>query len=360
MILQYGVRTYLLLTLCHTKLSPIVCVKIVARARMGRRGMAAAGDFVVSSHFVGFWSKLYTQRSIRYRMPISIIKAATAASPNLLQRNGLSLVLDGQGDLQFDFKTPERRDQAVQIINAAMDALFKMTLDSLSISQSIPSTITNISSSSGDDVPYPSRRSSSYYATAILAPLSRTMATVTAAGDPDGLQKFMPKVINLPRGILLARPSMHFVCLTIGSRGDVQPYIALGLGLKREGHRVTIVTHEEYKGWVEGFGIGHRTAGGDPGALMKLSVEHKVNRTKVTSEYNTNRLSRCFHPNFSRRASPTSENGLTTVSIYQTQRLQCTELFLDSSCRCLGTMSRCSSASGKSIGNGRSSHCRST
>jgi sterol 3beta-glucosyltransferase len=44
----------------------------------------------------------------------------------------------------------------------------------------------------------------------------------------------------------------------------------------KEGHRVTIVTHGEYKGWIVGFGIGHRTAGGDPGALMKLSVDNKV------------------------------------------------------------------------------------
>jgi len=253
---------------------------------MGRRGVAAAGDFVVTPHFVGFWSKLYTQRSIRYKLPISIIKAATAASSNLLQRNGLSLTLDGQADLQFDFKTQERRDQAVQIINAAVDAQVRAAPDSLSRSQSISSTTTTMSSSSGDGVPYPSR-TSSYYATAILAPLSRTVATITAVGDPDGLRKIMPKVINLPRDILLARPPMHFMCLTIGSRGDVQPYIALGLGLQKEGHRVTIVTHEEYKGWVEGFGIGHRTAGGDPGALMKLSVEHKVGGTKTTSEYNT-------------------------------------------------------------------------
>ncbi len=40
--------------------------------------------------------------------------------------------------------------------------------------------------------------------------------------------------------------------------GDVQPYIALGRGLMKEGHRVTIVTHEEYKEWIEGFGIEHR------------------------------------------------------------------------------------------------------
>jgi sterol 3beta-glucosyltransferase len=71
-------------------------------------------------------------------------------------------------------------------------------------------------------------------------------------------------------------PSKHFVCLTIGSRGDVQPYIALGKGLQKEGHKVTIVTHEEYKEWVTGFGVGHRTAGGDPTALMKLSVENKM------------------------------------------------------------------------------------
>ncbi len=80
----------------------------------------------------------------------------------------------------------------------------------------------------------------------------------------------------MPNEVLLPMPSRHFVCLTIGSRGDVQPYIALGKGLQKEGHRVTIVTHEEYKEWVTGFGIDHRTAGGDPGALMKLSVENKV------------------------------------------------------------------------------------
>lgn len=85
-----------------------------------------------------------------------------------------------------------------------------------------------------------------------------------------------PKAVNIPSVRLLGMPSKHFVCLTIGSRGDVQPYIALGLGLKDQGHRVTIVTHDEYKGWIEGFGLQHRTAGGDPGALMKLSVENTV------------------------------------------------------------------------------------
>lgn len=55
-----------------------------------------------------------------------------------------------------------------------------------------------------------------------------------------------------------------------------RPYIALCRGLIAEGHTATIVTHDEYKEWIEGFGVNHRAAGGDPGALMKLSVEHSV------------------------------------------------------------------------------------
>jgi sterol 3beta-glucosyltransferase len=36
------------------------------------------------------------------------------------------------------------------------------------------------------------------------------------------------------------------------------------------------LTVDEFKGWIEGYGIAHRQAGGDPTALMKLSNEHKV------------------------------------------------------------------------------------
>ncbi len=46
--------------------------------------------------------------------------------------------------------------------------------------------------------------------------------------------------------------SMKITCLTIGSRGDVQPYIALCKGLQAEGHTTRIATHGEYKDWVEG------------------------------------------------------------------------------------------------------------
>ena len=51
-----------------------------------------------------------------------------------------------------------------------------------------------------------------------------------------------------------SRP-LHITCLTIGSRGDVQPYIALCKRLMEEGHKCRIATHGEFKDWIEGHGI---------------------------------------------------------------------------------------------------------
>jgi sterol 3beta-glucosyltransferase len=49
---------------------------------------------------------------------------------------------------------------------------------------------------------------------------------------------------------------MQYAIVAIGSRGDVQPYIALALGLKERGHDATIMAHENFRGFVEGYGIG--------------------------------------------------------------------------------------------------------
>jgi sterol 3beta-glucosyltransferase len=67
---------------------------------------------------------------------------------------------------------------------------------------------------------------------------------------------------------------MRVTCLTIGSRGDVQPYIALCKGLMAEGHKVKIATHAEFKDWIEGHGIEFGLVGGDPGELMRLCIEN--------------------------------------------------------------------------------------
>ena len=43
---------------------------------------------------------------------------------------------------------------------------------------------------------------------------------------------------------------MRIATLATGSRGDVQPYIALGVGLQEAGHAVRLVTHRDYESLV--------------------------------------------------------------------------------------------------------------
>ena len=68
--------------------------------------------------------------------------------------------------------------------------------------------------------------------------------------------------------------SLRVTCLTIGSRGDVQPYIALCKALLKEGHKPRIATHVEFEGWIRKYGIDFAPVDGDPAELMRICVEN--------------------------------------------------------------------------------------
>ncbi len=48
---------------------------------------------------------------------------------------------------------------------------------------------------------------------------------------------------------------MNITILTLGTRGDVQPYVALGLGLQRAGHAVRLVTDSGFAKFVMDYGL---------------------------------------------------------------------------------------------------------
>ena len=56
---------------------------------------------------------------------------------------------------------------------------------------------------------------------------------------------------------------MKITIITVGSRGDVWPYMALGLGLQKSGHQVTLATHATFKGEIETLGMGFSPVEGD-------------------------------------------------------------------------------------------------
>lgn len=56
---------------------------------------------------------------------------------------------------------------------------------------------------------------------------------------------------------------MKSIIPTIGTRGDVQPYIALALGLQASGHTVTLATHPYMRKLVESYGVTFAPIGPD-------------------------------------------------------------------------------------------------
>ncbi len=57
--------------------------------------------------------------------------------------------------------------------------------------------------------------------------------------------------------------------ITAGSRGDVQPYIALGLGLQAAGHDARLATHAVFGDWIAGHGLAFSPVEGDPMAMAR-------------------------------------------------------------------------------------------
>ncbi|KAF8544877.1 hypothetical protein BDD12DRAFT_771811 [Trichophaea hybrida] len=70
-------------------------------------------------------------------------------------------------------------------------------------------------------------------------------------------------------------PPLNILIQIIGSRGDVQPFIALGKVLReRYRHRVRVATHPTFKGFVEENGLEFFSLGGDPSELMAFMVKN--------------------------------------------------------------------------------------
>lgn len=75
---------------------------------------------------------------------------------------------------------------------------------------------------------------------------------------------------------------MKIGIFTYGTRGDVQPYIALALGLKKNGHEVILAAPENFKDFVEGFGVVFHPLYGDAEAGMNSPEGQSVLQTENT------------------------------------------------------------------------------
>lgn len=161
---------------------------------------------------------------------------------------GLVIVIRGHEELFLEFSTASARDDAEYVILKRLDDVKSKRRVPVSVSANIVETDSN------------------------TAKLKFFEDKINAEGfDVPLLFDENPYF----KTNIKPQRSYKIAMLTIGSRGDVQPYIALGKGLLKEGHQVTIITHSEFREFVTKHGIGFEPIAGDPAELMSLMVEHE-------------------------------------------------------------------------------------
>jgi sterol 3beta-glucosyltransferase len=75
---------------------------------------------------------------------------------------------------------------------------------------------------------------------------------------------------------------MKILIITMGTRGDVQPFVALGVGLKQAGHTVTICTSNRFQSFIREYGLNYAYINDE---LLKL-IDTDASRAVIESKGN--------------------------------------------------------------------------
>lgn len=166
-------------------------------------------------------------------LPLQDIQAVEKAKAYRFGQHGLVVIIKGHEELFFEFSSIDRRKAFVTLLEQQIEDSRKR------ISSGARSTHTKKEALILED----------------FEPLSMIHDEEDPRPPPENLTDSLPAVMFTSKSstFLTFKPqqSLRFTFLTIGSRGDVQPYIALGKGLMADGHKVKIATHGEFKEWIE-------------------------------------------------------------------------------------------------------------
>jgi len=168
-------------------------------------------------------------------LPLRDILACEKSKATRFGHHGLIVIIKGHEELFFEFGAEDKRDAFVSLLERQKEDV-KKRLDS------------------GEFVT-PSTGERDALILEELEAKHSSNGESDPAPPPDNMADSLPAVMftSASSTFLTFKPSksLHFTFLTIGSRGDVQPYIALAKGLMGDGHRCRIATHGEFKEWIE-------------------------------------------------------------------------------------------------------------
>ncbi|KAJ7785889.1 glycosyltransferase family 1 protein [Mycena metata] len=217
------------------------------------RLLPVPGRLYISTNYFCFKSTGPLTAKTRMTLPIRDLLAIEKTKATRFGHHGLIVIVKGHEELFFEFSAEDKRDAFVALLERQMeDARRRLA--------------------AGDIVTQGKRDA------LILEEFESKVSAPTDEPAAENLADSLPALMftSASSTFLTFKPkrSLHFTFLTIGSRGDVQPYIALAKGLMADGHRVRIATHEEFKEWIEAYGIEFGVVGGDPAELMRICIEN--------------------------------------------------------------------------------------
>ncbi|KAG0054133.1 Sterol 3-beta-glucosyltransferase [Gryganskiella cystojenkinii] len=205
------------------------------------------GRVYLSDNYLCFKSKVYGTRT-KVIVPLTDIEQVDKHKGTRFYFHGLSLSTKTDEEIFFEFSSTETRNT---ILNTLRDRITPEAQE-----RRLKQRAQIIAETPSVELDDPME--------------SRVMDSLQLREEPVHVE---PMSWASHPGFKPSRP-LHITCLTIGSRGDVQPYIALCKRLMQDGHSCRISTHGEYKDWIEGHGIEFGLVGGDPGELIELCVEN--------------------------------------------------------------------------------------
>ncbi|KAL4785931.1 hypothetical protein BJX76DRAFT_323062 [Aspergillus varians] len=223
------------------------------------RALPLYGKIYISQNRLCFRSLLPGTRT-KMILPLHDIENVEKEKGFQFGYHGLVVVIRGYEELFFEFNAADARDDCAVTLHQRLESA-KFLAESALLSQQ------EKDESEAAKMEHNMLQEARLNSAAEQAPrpqlLSESSELHTIFDDPRA-------------SILNFKPteSLRITCLTIGSRGDVQPYIALCKGLLAEGHKPKIATHAEFEPWIRTHGIDFAPVDGDPAELMRLCVEN--------------------------------------------------------------------------------------
>ncbi|WVR05782.1 hypothetical protein IAU60_002807 [Kwoniella sp. DSM 27419] len=211
------------------------------------RVLPVSGRFFVSTNYLCFRSSQLLYKT-KMMIPIKDLYGMKAQKAFRFGHSALIIVVKGHEEIFLEFSSEERRKACITILEQQME---------------------EVRTAAGD--------TEYHYDHEIKNRIMDDLDESTPVDTTHNVPPVEPSHLfgSTTSTFLEFKPEpMRFTCLTIGSRGDVQPYIALCKGLQAEGHHTRIASHGEYREWVEGHGIEFASVGGDPAELMAMCVEN--------------------------------------------------------------------------------------